>query len=440
MIEDSSKKKNKELYDTVIVDTSDDLFYFDMIEDKNKKGSGVFDDKKLREIQNRYNNKFQTKNENTDNAIAEENNELEIVEHGEININEENLTNTHNDSLNIDFEQLLKIYFYNNYNKMISKNFSFAGFFFNFLYLLYRKMYLEYFISSLLFFAFVAVSIFLLNQNIVLGIIMFILVFMLLPILCGFFVNKLYYKKAYRDVSKIVISEPNNIYLIAKCAKKGGTSILSIFAIPSIILSFVILVVFIMSFFITFNTSKNLINKAKDKAELKDNVENSLNQSNLETNSNSVTVYYYDTQLAVKDVLDIKIPSSFEESITSDEDGNPIIYKVNTKDSTGIFNTCELDVSIIEKYSTSEIFLESKLGNNVLNSKIKTTLINGDKWHYFELNDSEINNSFKYSDFSYAMPIQNKKILYLNYTIGKDANKEECQGYFEEIKNSLKVK
>ena len=142
----------------------------------------------------------------------------------------------------VNDEDLLRAFIGNNYEKITKKSFNFAGFFFNSLYLCYRKMFgygiltwLVYLIVYNVVNAFVPVLSFILAIGLSLAV--------------GFFVNKVYLSYAKKKIAIIKASNPqkSNEELKAICAAKGGTSTGKIFLglLVQIIMAFV--VVFIMA-------------------------------------------------------------------------------------------------------------------------------------------------------------------------------------------------
>ncbi len=130
---------------------------------------------------------------------------------------------------NIDYDALLVSYVGVNYNKISKRPFSFSGFFFNFLYLYYRKMYFYGFLVSILFG---------ILSNIDINMIW--ILYLAISLILAFVVNPLYRSFAKRKVRKIVRRNPNLTMqeLTTLCSSKGGRSIGAI--ILGIILQFII--------------------------------------------------------------------------------------------------------------------------------------------------------------------------------------------------------
>lgn len=118
----------------------------------------------------------------------------------------------------ISDDELLKAFIGNNYEKITTRKFNFAGFFFTTLYMFYRKM-----------FGYTLI-VFLINL-IVLNVIDKFIVTLLFCIIVGFLVNKLYLSYAKKKVAIIKMSNPqkNQEELNKLCAAKGGTSVGQIF-------------------------------------------------------------------------------------------------------------------------------------------------------------------------------------------------------------------
>lgn len=115
-------------------------------------------------------------------------------------------------------EDLLKAFIGKNYEKITTRPFNFAGFFFSTFYMFYRKMFLYSFI------------LFLINLTIINFTNQFIIT-ILFNIVVGFLVNKIYLYYAKNSIDKIVSQNltKTNDELINICANKGGTSVGAIF-------------------------------------------------------------------------------------------------------------------------------------------------------------------------------------------------------------------
>ena len=111
-------------------------------------------------------------------------------------------------------EELLAAYIGKNSEKIMTRPFNFAGFFFTSLYMCYRKMF------SLGILTFI-IHLVLLNVTDKMWLALIV------NILVGISVNKIYVSRAKRDIDAIRLSyyEKNYVELKAKCAKKGGRSV-----------------------------------------------------------------------------------------------------------------------------------------------------------------------------------------------------------------------
>ena len=119
---------------------------------------------------------------------------------------------------NINDEELLRAFIGNNYDKITTKPFNFAGFFFTMFYMFYRKMFLYgiiLFLINLIVFSFV--------NNFIVSIIFGLVV--------GFLVNKIYIYYANKKIAKIKFQNPQKSIDELKnlCLIQGGTSVGQIF-------------------------------------------------------------------------------------------------------------------------------------------------------------------------------------------------------------------
>ncbi len=148
--------------------------------------------------------------------------------------NENNINNEKNISLD---DKLLFSYIGNNYDKIKMGKFNVWAWFFNILYLLYRKMYLP----SL-------IILFIMNLLSKFSYLFFNILIVVFIILLGFNFNKLYLAHAKKQIRKIKVKNSNlsENNLIEIAGKKGGTSYLGIIIfliiwfIISTILNFII--------------------------------------------------------------------------------------------------------------------------------------------------------------------------------------------------------
>lgn len=128
---------------------------------------------------------------------------------------------------NLD-EKLIAAYIGSNYEKITTKKFNFAAWFFNVFYILYRKMYIQ----GILLVLGVNLLVSFLGDKI-----SSILIFILL-IVIGFIFNKVYVNYVKKQVELIKSNNPNSSEdeLINICKNKGGTSLI-ISIVISIVLS-----------------------------------------------------------------------------------------------------------------------------------------------------------------------------------------------------------
>lgn len=134
----------------------------------------------------------------------------------------------------VDDDELLKAFIGNNYEKITTRPFNFAGFFFTTFYMFYRKMF-GY-----------ALLVFLLNL-IVLNVINNFIVILAFNVAVGFLVNKIYLSYAKKKIAiiKASNSQKSTEELKSICSTKGGTSVGKIFLgfITELGIAFVVLFV-----------------------------------------------------------------------------------------------------------------------------------------------------------------------------------------------------
>ena len=127
-------------------------------------------------------------------------------------------TNPVNSASIVEDETLLKAYIGNNYEKITTRPFNFAGFFFTTFYLFYRKM----FVYGLLLF---------LVNLIVINLVNNIFVSLIFCVIVSLVVNKLYLSFAKKNIAKIKLQnqEADQTRLVELCTAKGRTSVGNIF-------------------------------------------------------------------------------------------------------------------------------------------------------------------------------------------------------------------
>lgn len=116
---------------------------------------------------------------------------------------------------------LLRAFIGKNYDKITTKSFNFAGFFFTTFYMFYRKM----FLYGILWFIVNLIIINLIEQS------KQFIVTLLLSVVVGFCVNKLYLYHTNKNIVKIKLKNSQKEFNELKeiCASKGGTSVGKVF-------------------------------------------------------------------------------------------------------------------------------------------------------------------------------------------------------------------
>ena len=128
---------------------------------------------------------------------------------------QQNINQTPSNDTSINDEELLKAFIGKNYDKITTKPFNFAGFFFTVFYMFYRKMFLYGTILAI-------------AHMVILCIVNSIIVTIIFIIAMGLLANKIYLYYSKKKIIKIKLQNPQkNINELKDiCSKKGGTSIL----------------------------------------------------------------------------------------------------------------------------------------------------------------------------------------------------------------------
>ena len=150
-------------------------------------------------------------------------------------------------------EVLLKAFIGEKYEKITTSSFNIPAFFFTFLYMLYRKMFLY------------SMGMFIINL-IVLNVVNVFAVNLVFNILMGIFMNKIYLFYANNKIKKIKEQnqDKNPAELMAICARKGGTSVglVCIGFIIDIVIAFLIMIVVVtLQFGKEISKIKDQVNK-----------------------------------------------------------------------------------------------------------------------------------------------------------------------------------
>ena len=161
------------------------------------------------------------------NLETQNNNEITFQDNNSQNASTNEVSISNN--LNMDIsnknqdDDLLKSFIGNNYEKITTKKFNFAGLFFGALYMFYRKM-LGYAIIVFLINTIIPTVILNVTKNSLLAFVIYILINI---IIVGIFVNNIYVKFAKQKINKIKSNNPSkNIdELKSICTNKGGTSL-----------------------------------------------------------------------------------------------------------------------------------------------------------------------------------------------------------------------
>lgn len=329
--------------------------------ESNQDYSSIFNTDIL-ENPNNINNNQNVLKPNNENVLPTFNNEtsnnnLNISENNESSINSNNINNQdieiltfeetqnippiiNNENISNSNEELLKSFIGNNYDKITKNSFNFAGFFFSIFYMFYRKM----FLYGITLFILTLILQFFVNNSLIIPI--------LLDILIGLFVNKIYLNYANRKINKIKTqnSQKSTEELKNICSKKGRTSVAYIFLgiFTIIFIMFIVLSTFLIKAgfdFFNFN-NWNIVN----------NNDNSKNETLLENvDIVSYTCFFSNCSFEIKDSSGLTDNYSFNSANTD-------IFEIlsNYKDyiNLNIYYTLKDDEKVISNYQ-----IYSKINN-----------------------------------------------------------------------------
>ena len=321
------------------------------------------------------------------NTISNEIQDTSTMPNATSNINNNQNINQSN-TIQIDEDQdLIDAYINKNIPQLKDRNFSLCTFFFGFIYVLYRKMWLlgfAWLIIDLI------TSMFLSSLYVIISIIVKV-------IICIKF-KDLYIKNVKEQVVKIKEENPNKTKeeLINLCRKKGGTTIIPVVVI---VIIFILIIVACISI---------ILNKIGE--ELNHTLPKDISPEEIEA-------------------LNVYIPSSFS---TSDEFTSNN-YRMYTMNKEGDF--CTLSFRTTDGYlyeNNAKTYLEKNIFYTASDkhSGISPVSINNNNWYY-----SYVTNSYGF-DYYYAIT-KNEKIYEVEFNIVNDTNKN-CSKAHDTIINSLR--
>lgn len=333
---------------------------------------------------------------------------------------------------------LLQFFIGDNYDKITTRNFSFAGAFFGGLYFLYRKMYLYgiIFYSLTCFLTFIGLDIFILIPCSIVMI-----------VLQGMFTNKLYINYAKKKVETIVSQNPdctqNDIAMI--CTKQGGKNgifkVLLIAIIVSICINFIISKLNlkqnnsnqlqIFSFLKSDNNKTNGNSDSNDKnTTIDNNKKTDSEESDIDNYDNWETdgyiLYYSDEKIS--DSFTMTIPNVFiSESSKNNDYSEKHVYKTN---GDGVFNECSVSFNAITNYTSAEKFLKKLSWYKNSEEKFDYMDINNLTWYGFATEEM-------FGTTYYLGTTKNDKVYLIEYIIESEANQSACGSYLDTIMYSI---
>lgn len=289
----------------------------------------------------------------------------------EINMNINNFQNSE--------EKMIAAYIGNNYEKITTKKFNFAAWFFNIGYLFYRKMYIQGIILYLIMGVIIAIS----NETI------FTCIFVFADIVFGFIFKRWYMNNVKKQIKLIRKNNPNSSEekLIDICKNKGGTNL---------ILSIIILII-LSTITSTISSHVGMIND-----EIGDK-ENGY-------------------------ILEYTIPSSYTLVLPYANDNNTKVYY--TKDSV---KSCEVSIRYEDNsfYDSSYDYLKSRYCDDLKACDIGYNDINSNIWYFMNTENYLGNKEYTY------VHGDGKKMYEVVFEY-KDYDESSCSNDYVKILKSLK--
>ena len=332
----------------------------------------------------------------------------------------------------ISTEALLEDFIQNNSEKIIKRNFNLAALFFNSIYMLYRKMYIEGIILIVISIISFYLSI-LINTKIFLGYL--IANFVIAVVLCFIF-NKLYINSCKRKINNIKkkhktisVSELRTL-----CKKKGGTSLIIAIIIP-IIISIVSTIIFNTLFpidsedfsnklsnLLTIPSSNNKNTKNSNNSNNKDN-NNENNENNIDLNN----LKYVDT-ISLNEKVTMDYLAIFKQTNSN------LVYKYDyskVTDETKEKSYCNFSLGVLKDYKDSNKIIKDLSDHYKVKDIKNVSNSNGLKWITFETKENG-------DKVNYASTNNNGEVYLFKFTTGSEAKELLCRSYYEGMLDSMK--
>lgn len=220
--------------------------------------------------------------------------------------------------------KLLKSYVGKNYDNITTKRFNVFAFIFTLFYMLYRKMYFSSFLFLICIFGIIFIKSFVVT----------LVIYILLSVGVGLFINKIYINCAKKKINKIKLKNSDlDFYELRNvCSLRGGTSF------KNVVYSILIIIITCGLFFVFNDGSINNLkeNIVKMFSNKKDNVDNKYNG-----------FISYDSSIKIESRFSISVPEEFvNESSNYSYD-----YKYYVEDD--IFSRCRVKLASVLGYSDS---------------------------------------------------------------------------------------
>ena len=297
-------------------------------------------------------------------------------------------------------DDLLRVFIGDNYDKITTKKFNFAGFFFTSFYMFYRKMFLY------------GLLVFILN--------LFVLNFVKLPainlifnVLVGLFVNKIYLSYANNKINEIKANNQQRSLdeLKVICLKRGGVSFGFLF------LGFLVEFLVVLAIIIVFGIS--IIGSA-----LSSIVKGVFNSGNGTFDGTIL----YDTNVIIKDEFTVLPPLIF------DDESDDSTYSYVIKSGEGIFDECRIFMGAVKGYKDASDFINqvAEYNKDSNPTAVSTVSMNHVDWYWFSTDDS-LGTTYYYGT------TKKNKVYLLKYEIQNNAV-SECDSYRMQTLASIESK
>ena len=259
---------------------------------------------------------------------------------------------------------------------------------------------------------------------------------LIINILVGLFINKVYLIHANKKINKIKDENPNKAVDEIKkiCKDKGGTSVLYLFIgilLESLIISLIILIMLPLGL---FKGMTDLLNNGNIQINNNGDTTDIIIDDNEENYGNDVYngMLYFNSEVKVKDKFAITVPSRFTDN--SYDSSYNYSYSVEARENGGIFTSCNISLNVVDGFSSSNILIQGihDFNKDYIRTDVANINVNNTIWTWTMV-ENDIGKQYYYGTD------KDNKLFLLQYEVQADTD-SDCETYREQIINSIQSK